>query len=256
MATPPNRPKSSPIPDLPPSIGERRKPWMFVAIAVAVVVLVAALVAVFTAGGDEELVEGSVPTTQPGGSATTAPGASNPGETSPGASAEVWPVTITGEPLAALPDDGTDPTVGTPAPGLSGFTFDGSAVAVDPSKGPVLLVFLAHWCPHCNDEVPVIVDWHADGGVPEGLQVIAVTTAVDPSRDNFPPSSWIQSFGWPFPVLADSAASEAAQAFGLSGLPFSVIVGEDGTVLGRIAGELGRDGYEAWVTQTLANAAV
>jgi thiol-disulfide isomerase/thioredoxin len=127
----------------------------------------------------------------------------------------------------------------------------GTPVTVDPSKGPVMLVFLAHWCPHCNREIPELLAWRDAGGVPDGLQVIAVTTAVAPDRENYPPSEWIPNMGWTWPVLADSQDNEAAIAFGVSGFPFSVIIGTDGTVLGRASGELGQDGIQAFVDGAL-----
>jgi thiol-disulfide isomerase/thioredoxin len=161
-------------------------------------------------------------------------------------------VTVTGAALDPLPQEGADPAVGQMAPQLSGFTFDGSTVTIDPSKGPVMLVFLAHWCPHCNREVPEFMKWKASGDVPANLQVIAVTTAVNPNRDFYPPSKWIVDKGWTWPVLADSETSDAAQAMGVSSFPFSVMIGEDGTVLGRVTGELGQDGIAAWVNDTLA----
>jgi thiol-disulfide isomerase/thioredoxin len=219
---------------------KKAMPWLW--IGLVALVLVAGAIAVVSSGDDEVLSVGTVPTgTVPTGT-TPALGESK---------GEVWPVTITGTPLDPL-GSGTDPAVGQPAPQLSGFTFDGSAVTVDPSKGPVMLVFLAHWCPHCNREIPELLKWKDSGAVPDDLQVIAVTTAVNPDRDFYPPSEWIVDKGWTWPVLADSETSEAAQAMGVSGFPFSVIIGEDGTVLGRSSGELGQDGIQAWVDATLA----
>ena len=234
-----------------PAGGAGAKPkllWLWVGIA-AVIVLAGGF-AILSSGDDEELTVGStVPaatddgSTDGGSSATTAPSAG-------GEVAEVWPVTLGGTPLVEKPD-GDDPAVGTPAPTLSGFAFDGTPVTVDPSKGPVMLVFLAHWCPHCNREIPELLAWRDAGGVPEGLQVIAVTTAVAPDRDNYPPSEWIPNMGWTWPVIADSQENEAAIGFGVSGFPFSVIIGTDGTVLGRASGELGQDGIQAFVDDAL-----
>lgn len=252
-----SKPSSPPPPPPPPGrveseVAKRGMPWMW--IALVAVVLLAVGFAIATAGDDEELVEGTVPaaTDEPGtdGSATDDTADATDGTTG-GATAEVWPVTVTGDPLPPL-GDGADPAVGTAAPQLSGFTFDGTPVQIDPAQGPVMLVFLAHWCPHCNRELPELLAWKASGAVPDGLQVIAVTTAVDPTRENFPPSEWIVDMGWDWPVLADSISSDAAVAMGVSGFPFSVIVGTDGTVLGRVSGELGQAGIQAWVDSTLA----
>jgi thiol-disulfide isomerase/thioredoxin len=215
---------------------------LWVVLGVVVVVIAAGLVALLTAGDDESLSVGSVPATADG----TAGGDGV-------VRGEVWPVTITGSPLASMSDSAVDPVIGTAAPSLSGYTFDGSAVEVDPSKGPVMLVFLAHWCPHCNREAPQIMQWKADGGVPADLQVIGVTTAVDPNRDHYPPSSWMSDdMQWTYPVLADSAASQAFTAMGGSGFPYTIIIGTDGTVLDRWSGEIGQDGIQARVDAALA----
>ena len=268
MANKPNRPTSQPttrstsMSDAPPAGDAGSKPkllWLWVGIAA--VVLLAGGFAILSSGDDEELTVGSTVPAAEDGSGTTAggdagtdgtDGTGSPDTTAAdgGQVAEVWPVTIGGTPLVEKPD-GDDPAVGTPAPTLSGFAFDGTPVTVDPSKGPVMLVFLAHWCPHCNREIPELLAWRDAGGVPEGMQVIAVTTAVAPDRDNFPPSEWIPNMGWTWPVIADSQDNEAAIAFGVSGFPFSVIIGTDGTVLGRASGELGQDGIQAFVDDAL-----
>lgn len=158
-----------------------------------------------------------------------------------GSISETRPVTLSGAPLPELPDTGTDPAVGTAAPTLSGKSFDGTPVAVDPSKGPVMLVFLAHWCPHCNREIPELIAYGSQSGLPEGLQIIGVTTAVAPERDNYPPSEWIESRGWEYPVIADDASNTAALTFGLSGFPYTVLIDTDGTVADRWSGELGQE---------------
>jgi thiol-disulfide isomerase/thioredoxin len=239
--------------------------WLWVGLG-AVVVLAAGF-AILSSGEDEELTVGSTVAPSEDAGATEGTGGATSGESGEfsgdtaaagggsGEVAETWPVTLTGAPLPEKPD-GDDPALGTAAPGLSGFTFDGTPVAVDPSKGPVMLVFLAHWCPHCNDEVPELNEWRDSGDVPEGLQVIAVTTAVRADAPHYPPSSWIsEEMGWTWPVLADSPTNEAAIAFGVSGFPFSVILDTDGTVLGRSSGQLGLAGIEAFVAESLARAA-
>lgn len=223
--------------------------WLWVGLGA--VVLLALGFAVLSSGDDEEVTVGN--TAAP--SATDADGGSGTTAAAGGEIAETWPVTLTGAPLEPKPDSGDDPAIGTTAPGLSGFTFDGTPVEVDPAEGPVMLVFLAHWCPHCNREVPELNAWRDSGEVPEDLQVVAVTTAVSADREHYPPSTWIRDeMGWTWPVLADSPDNDAAIAFGVSGFPFSVILDTDGTVLGRSSGELGLAGIEAFVADSLAKA--
>jgi cytochrome c biogenesis protein CcmG, thiol:disulfide interchange protein DsbE len=100
-----------------------------------------------------------------------------------------------------------------------------------------VIFFIAHWCPHCQREVPLIVKWQQEGKLPTNLTYYAVSTAVDSKRANYPPSEWLAKEKWPFPVLADDKDSTAVTSFGLSGFPFFVVVNADGTIGGRASGE-------------------
>ena len=232
--TNPNPKQSSPA---DPSSRTRNQLWIW--LGVGAVIVLAAVAALVFSGNDESSSSTTVPVT--GGGVGPA---------------ESQPVTLTGASLVPLPESGADPAVGLEAPGLSGYDFDGNPVVVDPSKGPVMLVFLAHWCPHCNREAPQLMEWKASGDVPDGLQVIGVTTAVAPDRDHYPPSNWIRDeMKWDWPVLADSADNEALMAFGASGFPFVVILDTDGTVLSRWSGERGLEGLQESVDAALASAA-
>ena len=154
----------------------------------------------------------------------------------------VGPLAVIGDPLPEFPRSGDDPAIGLPAPVIVGETFDGERVTVDPAAdGPTWIVFLAHWCPHCNDEVPVINDLAASGGIPDGIDVVAVSTGVDPSRPNYPPGEWLDDEEWAFPAIADgvdTVAGEfiAATAYGLTSFPYSVLVDGDGIVRARWSG--------------------
>lgn len=185
------------------------------AIAVGAVAVLAAVfgVVAFTASSDEDAsVEGA---------------------------SEFQNVVVTGEALPEFGQGETDPALGMTAPVLEGFGFLGNEVNTKPGA-PMLLVFLAHWCPHCQAEVPVLVKWSQSGLVPEGLDVIAITTGTDEAAPNFPPSIWLANERWPelWPVLVDNKDQTAGNAFGLAGYPFMTLVGTDGTVLWRNSGEI------------------
>jgi len=218
--------------------------WLWVALG-AVVALLAGF-AILSSGDDEELTVGSTGPAD-GTDTTVSTGGDNGGT---GQVAEAWPVTLEGALLPPL-GDGDDPAVGTSAPTMSGFAFDGTPVTVDPSKGPVMLVFLAHWCPHCNREIPQLNAWRDVGDMPDDLQVVGVITAVDPNAENYPPSEWIPATEWTWPVIADSPEMDAASGFGVSGFPFAVIIDTDGTVLARWSGEVGQDGIDERVSAAL-----
>lgn len=155
------------------------------------------------------------------------------------AKGEYQPVTINGTALVEMPESGQDAAVGKIAPTLSGYSFDGSPVSITPGKdGKLLIVFVAHWCPHCQKEVPLLVEWMKTGRAPEDARVVAVSTSATNSRPNFPPSSWLDDEDWPVDVLADNDKYDAAVAYGLTGFPYFVLVNTDGTVAKRLSGEI------------------
>lgn len=167
---------------------------------------------------------------------------------------ENQPVEVVGEVLEALPESGDDSTLGLIAPTLNGHAFDGSNLSVTPGDGkPYMVVFLAHWCPHCNREVPRLIEWQASGAIPADLQIIGVSTSVASDRPNYPPSQWVVAKGWPWPVMADSKSMDAANAFGVSGYPFFAIVGADGKVKVRASGELEIDQLNQIVNTALTS---
>ncbi len=145
-----------------------------------------------------------------------------------------------GDPLPPLAGGGTDPAVGTPAPVLRAQSArTGDVVDVMPDDGNVKMIgFFAHWCPHCQREVPKVVARLEAEPLPDGVEMIAVSTAVDSGQPNYPPSDWFVREGWTNEVLVDSEAGSAADGYGLSGFPYWVVVDGDGTVVARAGGEL------------------
>jgi cytochrome c biogenesis protein CcmG, thiol:disulfide interchange protein DsbE len=159
---------------------------------------------------------------------------------------EAASASVEGVPLPAFDADASaDPAVGMSAPGLAGTSVNDGRVTIPAGAGqPRALIFLAHWCPHCRDEVPLIVDWVQAGGGPEGVELYGVATANDPDADNYPASAWLEEEGWEVPTLLDDDQRAAAQAYGVTGFPFFVFVDGEGEVTGRHAGELGIDELE------------
>ncbi len=165
---------------------------------------------------------------------------------------EVAAVQISGQPLGPL-GESSDPALGQPIPGLAGTAIDGSPLAWTPGERPAAIVYLAHWCPACQAEVAELADWlDAGNQLPEGVDVISVVTLVDSGRDNYPPSRWLASEGWPFPVLVDSADNEIAVALGQAGTPFWVFAYADGTLATRGSGRIAPDDLAGFFDQLLA----
>ena len=162
------------------------------------------------------------------------------------------PVQVDGEPLEPFGGDTLgDPALGAIAPVISGASFDGSPVVIGPGS-PTLVVFLAHWCPHCQAEVPMLVEWAESLRVPFGLDVFAVATATSADRPNYPPSLWLERERFPFPVLADDASSTAAAAFGTTGFPQLVMLSPAGEVMWRFSGHTPDGLLEQLVAESLA----
>jgi len=176
----------------------------------------------------------------------TAGGSSKPatssGVTVPGgvAAAEFQNVSVTGKQLAQAPESGEDPAIGTAAPTLTGYDLAGRPVTIDPGSDgkATMVVFLAHWCPHCNYEVPVLNEWKAKGLMPPNLRVVGVTTASREDQANWPPSKWLVAKKWTFDQFADSEKQEASAAYGVGGYPFLVFIDAAGNVTSRGSGEI------------------
>ena len=169
------------------------------------------------------------------------------------------PVTVTG--AALTPFDETqspDPSLGAVAPQLSGFDVQGDAITIDPAaNGPYMIVFLAHWCPHCNAEVPRLLDWKGSGAVPTELNVLGIATAVSPTAPNYPPGQWFTNKGWSWPVMVDQSLGDgqaglAASTYGATGWPYFVIIGADGFVKARVSGEVTVADLQVIVNDALA----
>ena len=189
--------------------GQSSNRLWFVGLGVGVVVVLAAVIAVALASGQ--------------------PNRAEPAEA---------PVIVTGTRLPDYPDSGTDPALGMQLPGLEGIGLDGSAMTISADGRAKAIMILAHWCPHCQAEVPRIVAWLADNPVPEGVDVVGLSTAIDETRPNYPPSAWLEREGWQQPTLIDDASSIAYRALGGMAFPGWVFVSADGTVQLRTTGEL------------------
>ena len=157
------------------------------------------------------------------------------------------PVSVEGIALPTLADGGTDPAVGTTIPAVQGESFAGDPITIAPDGTPKLVVFLAHWCPHCQAEVPRLVEWLGGETSVDGVDIVGVATNTDQGQGNYPPSAWLQSEGWTAPTMADDEVNTAADAFGLSGFPFYVAVDGQGQVVARSSGELTIENVQALV---------
>lgn len=156
-------------------------------------------------------------------------------------------VELTGDALPPMPDGlpvataANDPVAGSVAPSLVASDFEGNGVTIGADGRAKAVYFLAHWCSHCQAEVPLVQELIDDGAKPDALDVYAVSTAVDEDSGNYPPQTWFESEGFAPTTVRDDASSGAFSAFGGSGFPYVVYLDGDNRVVARSAGSLGRD---------------
>jgi thiol-disulfide isomerase/thioredoxin len=155
-------------------------------------------------------------------------------------------VTVDGPSLPSL-DGASDQAVGMVAPTVVGSDWKGRQHRVGPDGRSKIVVFFAHWCPHCQADVPVLIEAIEGGSLPDDVDLIGVATFSDATRQNWPPEVWLQSEGWSSPLIVDDEASAAAAALGVTGVPFYVVLDGDNVNMGRFAGEIGSDGLDALV---------
>lgn len=178
-----------------------------------------------------------------GGYAVVSGGSSSPSgssDTTVVGAGEFQDSEIIGEALPAQPDTGDDPAIGMKVPEIRARNFDGGPVSLRISsiKRPTMVVFLAHWCPHCNREIPRIQELDASGGIPADLRVVGVATGSRNDQANWPPSVWLQDMKWKWEAAADSEDGKIFAAYGGVSFPTMVLVGPDGTVKDRFSGEM------------------
>ena len=136
--------------------------------------------------------------------------------------------------LPSTSSDGLGAALGQAAPKLVGTSVDGSPLTISPGGGARhAVVFLAHWCTPCQNEVREIVKL-AEHGQLKGINVDAVVTATSPLRANYPPSKWLKQERWPYPTLADNDGRAAANAYGITSIPTVVLVAENAAVVARL----------------------
>ncbi len=203
--------------------------WLVPAIIIGVVVI-AAIIAIVAAGGGDD----------------------NKADT--GGLQQVQPVDVEGSALPTFTDEvasdpTSDPALGMTIPTVSGKSFDGTPVTIGPNGSPQMLMFVAHWCPHCQREVPIVSEWLQQGNLPASVKLSTVATGTNADLPNYPPSAWLEKNQWPAPILADSTNQDAATAFGLASYPYFVWTDSEGKVVARASGELTTDQLEAVVQQ-------
>jgi thiol-disulfide isomerase/thioredoxin len=160
---------------------------------------------------------------------------------------------VTGDPLPIFdPTAAADPVVGLTAPSAVGADWEDNEVKIEADGRAKIVVFLAHWCPHCQAEVPVVQTWLDEGNLPVDVDMYSVVTSTDRLRPNWPPQDWLEEEGWTVPAIMDNEIGTIAVNYGMSGTPFYVVLDGDNNVIRRASGEIGTAGLNALVAEAQA----
>lgn len=206
--------------------------WLWIGIVVLVVVVGVVAVAIGRSSSS--------------GSADGGGSSPSGGTVVPNGDLEYGAVEVAGTPLPSVSSPSApDTAIGETIPTIKGITFDESSVEISADGTPKVVLAVAHWCPHCQKEVPLLQEWLDANGMPDGVDLVAVATGNDPTAVNFPAGDWLRKEGWSVRTLLDDQESNAGVALGVSGYPGFTVVGADGKVVYRTSGEITMDQWEA-----------
>jgi thiol-disulfide isomerase/thioredoxin len=131
------------------------------------------------------------------------------------------------------PDGGAGGLVGRAAPGLVLATLDGGSVDLEDLRGRVVVLdFWATWCLPCRAALPMLheVDaWIKQGDVPATVITVNAFEHGEPDERLEKVKSFWQKNRYSLPVAMDYSG-DAAGAFGVAGLPTTVVIRSDGVV--------------------------
>ena len=103
----------------------------------------------------------------------------------------------------------------------------------------VLLNFWATWCGPCKEEMPSLAKLQTHFA-PEEVRVVTVTTDIYPQGI----TQFLEHLGIRLPVLLDEN-QELSQSFMVRGLPTTVLIAQDGRLVGRAVGPRAWDSQES-----------
>ena len=127
---------------------------------------------------------------------------------------------------------------GIPAPDFSVRTLEGKQIKLSEFKGKVVLLnFWATWCPPCRAEMPSIETLYQRYKPKASFQILAVSVQEEPSVVK----TFLAQNPYSFPIALDPTG-EAAQLYGIRGIPTTFIIDQKGTLQGALVG--GKD----WAT--------
>lgn len=126
------------------------------------------------------------------------------------------------------------------APRFALTTIEGRTIDSNSLRGKVVLVnFWATWCGPCKEEMPALMRLK-ECLAGKDFELLAITT--DQQVEGI--RTFVRALGLEFPVLLDNTKDVSA-AFGVRGLPTTVLIDGQGRLVGRAIGPRTWDGEES-----------
>lgn len=129
------------------------------------------------------------------------------------------------------------PRRGTPAPAFSLPVIangKGQLTLVSLRGHAVYLNFFASWCGQCKQEVPAIVSLSK-----EYARRNVVVVGIDELEPADTARRFVREFRMPYPIVLDDSG-DVGGAYGLYGMPLSVFIAPDGTVVSYHEGQMSK----------------
>ena len=105
---------------------------------------------------------------------------------------------VSGEKLSIFdPASEIDSTQGKKSPKINYLLESQNLYVNYPDERPTIFLFVAHWCPYCQNEIPVVKNWIQNEQLFEqGVNIVLVVTNINPDKSNYPPDLWLNREEW------------------------------------------------------------
>ncbi|MBN1135686.1 MAG: TlpA family protein disulfide reductase [Anaerolineae bacterium] len=128
------------------------------------------------------------------------------------------------------------PQVGSPAPEVRLTAFDGTSISLADQRDQVVVInFFASWCSPCREEAAGVQQAWSDYRR-RGVQFygIAYKDAASPAQ------AFLDEFGVTYPAAIDPG-SRTARAYGITGVPETFVIDQQGLLVRHFPGPVTRD---------------